>query len=73
MKIVHLANHAEKIGNGIVNVMVDLACLQSKAGHQVAVASSGGSFEALLERHGVRHLTLPQSPRPRRGPAMLRG
>lgn len=73
MKIVHLANHAEKIGNGIVNVMVDLACLQSKAGHQVAVASSGGSFEPLLERHGVRHLTLPQSPRPWRVPAMLWG
>ncbi|AKJ68894.1 lipopolysaccharide biosynthesis protein [Pandoraea thiooxydans] len=72
MKILHLANHSQKIGNGIVNVMVDLACLQAQAGHQVAVASSGGSFEPLLTRYGVQHLTLVQTKHPWRVPAMLR-
>ena len=31
MKIVHLSNHALNVGNGIVNVMVDLACMQARA------------------------------------------
>jgi len=73
MKIVHLANHALNVGNGIVNVMVDLACLQARAGHDVTVASGGGGFEELLARHGVRHVLLPQSPRPSRVPAMIVG
>lgn len=73
MKILHLANHAEKIGNGIVNVMVDLACLQACAGHEVAVASSGGSFEPLLQRYGARHFMLRQSKHPWRVAEMLLG
>ncbi|RFU47906.1 glycosyltransferase family 4 protein [Paraburkholderia sp. DHOC27] len=73
MKIVHLANHAQNVGNGIVNMMVDLACMQARAGHEVTVATSGGGFEALLERHGVRHVHLPQSREPWRLPAMLAG
>lgn len=73
MKIVHLANHALNVGNGIVNVMVDLACVQARAGHDVTVASGGGGFEDLLARHGVRHVLLPQSPRPARVPAMIMG
>ncbi|MFM0071057.1 glycosyltransferase family 4 protein [Paraburkholderia sediminicola] len=73
MKIVHLANHAQNVGNGIVNMMVDLACMQAKAGHEVTVASSGGGFEALLEQYGVRHVLLPQSRQPLRVPAMLAG
>ena len=73
MKIVHLANHAQNVGNGIVNMMVDLACMQAKAGHEVTVASSGGGFEALLEQYGVRHVLLPQSRQPLRLPAMLAG
>jgi glycosyltransferase involved in cell wall biosynthesis len=64
MKIIHLANHVLEIGNGIVNVMVDLACEQADAGHDVVVASSGGQYEALLARHGVRHIQLVQEPRP---------
>src|ERR1700722_5867845 len=47
MKIIHLANHVLEIGNGIVNVMVDLACGQADAGHDVVVASSGGEYETL--------------------------
>src|SRR6516225_6509520 len=71
MKIIHLANHALLIGNGIVNMMTDLACLQAQAGHDVVVASSGGEFEALYARYGVRHVTVPQSRQLRRAPAML--
>lgn len=73
MKILHLANHAEKIGNGIVNVMVDLACLQAEAGHDVAVVSSGGSYESLLRQHGAQHITLVQTKHPWRVPTMLQG
>lgn len=73
MKIIHLANHAQSIGNGIVNVMIDLACMQACAGHDVTVASAGGGFESLLARHGVRHVLLSQSPRPSRLPGMVAG
>ncbi len=73
MKIIHLANHAQSVGNGIVNVMIDLACLQARAGHDVTVASAGGGFENLLARYGVRHVLLPQSPRPSRVPGMVAG
>lgn len=64
LKIVHLANHVQEIGNGIVNVVIDLACSQADAGHDVLVASAGGEYEALLARHGVRHVRLAQEPKP---------
>jgi glycosyltransferase involved in cell wall biosynthesis len=73
MRIVHLSNHAHIVGNGIVNMMIDLACAQARAGHEVTVASSGGSFEALLARERVRHVHLAQSPRIGRLPTMLKG
>jgi glycosyltransferase involved in cell wall biosynthesis len=73
MKIVHLATHAQCVGNGTVNAMVDLACMQARAGHDVAVASSGGGFEPLLRRHGVTHVLLQQSRQPWRVPAMIAG
>ncbi|HTJ94032.1 MAG TPA: glycosyltransferase [Pararobbsia sp.] len=73
MRIVHLANHVERIGNGIVNVMVDLACTQANAGHDVVIASSGGSYEPLLAQHGVRHIRLDQSRDPWKTPKMIRG
>lgn len=73
MKIVHLATHAQCNGNGTVNAMVDLACMQARAGHDVAVASSGGAFESLLRRHGVTHSLLQQSRQPWRVPAMIAG
>ncbi len=73
MKIIHLANHAQNVGNGIVNMMVDLACMQARAGHDVTVASTGGGHEALLAREGVRHVLLAQAPRPSRLPAMIAG
>jgi glycosyltransferase involved in cell wall biosynthesis len=64
MKILHLANHARDVGNGIVNVMIDLACAQAEAGHSVTVASAGGEFETLLREHGVTHVQLVQSKNP---------
>lgn len=60
MKILHLSNHIQRIGNGIVNVEMDLACLQAQMGAEVAVASAGGDYEALLESYGVRHFRLDQ-------------
>jgi len=64
MRILHLLNHVQEIGNGIVNVAVDLACAQASAGCTVVVASAGGGYEDLLARHGVRHVLLDQRRRP---------
>jgi glycosyltransferase involved in cell wall biosynthesis len=60
MKILHLANHCDEVGNGIMNVAVDIACLQAELGHDVAFASGGGSFVQLLYRYGVAHHTIEQ-------------
>jgi glycosyltransferase involved in cell wall biosynthesis len=60
MRILHLANHTRDTGNGIVNVMMDLAVAQAAAGHEVVIASEACGFEALLGVHGVRHVSLPQ-------------
>jgi glycosyltransferase involved in cell wall biosynthesis len=64
MRLLHLLNHVDRIGNGIVNVAVDLACVQAREGHDVWVASRGGAYEALLKRHGVRHVHIDQARRP---------
>ena len=64
MRVLHILNHVQEIGNGIVNVTVDLACLQAKAGHEVAVASAGGEYEELMARYGVRHFKLDQTRTP---------
>jgi glycosyltransferase involved in cell wall biosynthesis len=60
MKILHLANHCDEIGNGIMNVAVDIACKQARLGHRVAFASAGGSYVELLRRHGVEHFCIEQ-------------
>jgi len=59
MKIVHIAPHCDDSGNGVVNVSVDLACLQAKSGHDVVFASPGGSFDQLLASCRVLHAQLP--------------
>lgn len=64
MKILHIVNHIKNVGNGIVNVAVDLACLQAKEGHQVAVASAGGEYQSLLQEYSVEHFTLIQDRKP---------
>jgi glycosyltransferase involved in cell wall biosynthesis len=68
MRILHLLNDIRDLGNGIVNVAMDLACLQAKAGYEVSVASAGGSYEALLAEYGVQHWQLDV---PRRSPHFL--
>ncbi len=60
MRILHLLNDVHHGGNGIVNVAVDLACVQTQAGHQVMVASRGGGHEAILRHYGVTHICIPQ-------------
>ena len=64
MRVLHILNDIQEIGNGIVNVAVDLACLQAKVGHEVAVASAGGEYEELMARYGVRHFKLDQTRTP---------
>jgi glycosyltransferase involved in cell wall biosynthesis len=64
MRVLHILNHIQEIGNGIVNVAVDLACLQAASGYKVAVASAGGEYEQLLARYGVQHFTFNQDRKP---------
>ncbi|MGH1392757.1 MAG: glycosyltransferase, partial [Trichormus sp.] len=64
MRVLHILNHVREIGNGIVNVAVDLACLQAKSGHDVAIASAGGEYEILLAQYGVQHFQLDQTRTP---------
>ncbi|WP_016950736.1 glycosyltransferase family 4 protein [Anabaena sp. PCC 7108] len=64
MRIIHILNHVQEIGNGIVNVAVDIACLQAKNGHDVAVISGGGEYETLLYKFGVKHYEIDQSRNP---------
>jgi glycosyltransferase involved in cell wall biosynthesis len=71
VKILHLANHADAIGSGAVNAMVDLACVQADEGHHVTVASSGGHYESLLNAHRVAHVRLVQRKNVFALPAML--
>lgn len=63
MRIVHSAPHCHEIGNGVVNVAVDLACKQADAGHTVAFVSNNGSLSGLLAHHGVRHFEIDQESR----------
>ncbi|MDF5727029.1 MAG: glycosyltransferase family 4 protein [Rhizonema sp. PD38] len=63
MRIIHILNHIEKVGNGIVNVAVDMACIQAQAGHEVAVVSHGGEYEEILALYGVKHYQLNQTRR----------
>lgn len=64
MRIVHILNDVQEIGNGIINVAVDLACLQAKTGHEVAVFAGGGEYETLLAVYGVKYYHLDQTRKP---------
>ena len=59
-----MLNHVDQVGNGIVHVAVDLACVQARHGHEVWVASKGGAYETLLQQYGVRHVRIDQGRRP---------
>jgi glycosyltransferase involved in cell wall biosynthesis len=64
MRVLHILNDVTDLGNGIVNIAVDLAIEQTRQGVVVAVASAGGGYVPMLERSGVLHLALDQSRRP---------
>ncbi len=64
MTIVHVLHAIRDRGNGIANVVVDLACSQAEAGHSVTVAAADGSFRGLLESSGVQVVDLPVSRNP---------
>jgi glycosyltransferase involved in cell wall biosynthesis len=64
MNILHIANHVKQSGNGIVNVMIDVACEQARLGHKVAVASEGGEYIELLLKNNVQHFNLDQTRKP---------
>jgi glycosyltransferase involved in cell wall biosynthesis len=60
MRIIHLLNEANNVGNGIVNVAMDIACAQRRLGHEVIVASGGGSYETLLLKERIQHVVISQ-------------
>lgn len=64
MKVLHILNDIQEIGNGIINVAVDLACLQAQSGLKVGIASAGGEYEDLLAQYGVKHFNLNQNRQP---------
>lgn len=55
MRILHIVSNLRRLGNGGVYAAVDLACLQSKLGHQVAILSGEGEYEDLIKACGVQH------------------
>lgn len=63
MRILHVLNHTGRL-NGHVNAAVDLACTQVQLGHQVTVASAGGSMEALLVANSVEIVHVNQRRHP---------
>jgi glycosyltransferase involved in cell wall biosynthesis len=64
MRILHVLNDIENLGNGIINTTIDLACLQSRSGHEVAIASGGGDYTPLLTQFSVAHFTFDQRRKP---------
>ncbi len=63
MRILHVLNHTGRL-NGNVHAAIDLACAQAELGHEVAVASGWGSFDAMLAANGVETIRIDQSRRP---------
>ena len=63
MRILHVLNHTGRL-NGNVHAAVDLACAQARLGHEVAMCSGGGDFDAVLRRHGVDILIVEQARKP---------
>lgn len=59
LRILHISNSASRLGNGIVNVAVDLAIDQAARGHTSAFVSTGGGWYTLMEEQGVRLFPLP--------------
>jgi glycosyltransferase involved in cell wall biosynthesis len=58
LRIVHVLNELAQAGNGIVNVAIDLALDQARAGHDVTVAAPAGAYLELLRANNVKHCRL---------------
>lgn len=63
MRILHVLNHTGRL-NGNVHAAIDVACAQSRLGHQVAVASAGGSFDDVLAANSVETIIIELRRRP---------
>lgn len=72
LRIVHLLNELAQLGNGIVNVAIDLAVEHARAGHDVTVAAPDGAYAELLRANGVRHFLLEPNGGVRPFTAMVR-
>ena len=62
VSVLHVLPHVQEVGNGIVDVTVDLAIAQATAGLTVVLASGGGQYEQLLEAHGVTCVRIELTP-----------
>jgi glycosyltransferase involved in cell wall biosynthesis len=71
MRILHITNSLSDRGNGIVNLALDLAIEQHKAGHHPAFASGPGGHEQILHRFSIPWFPADLSQSPRRLPASL--
>jgi glycosyltransferase involved in cell wall biosynthesis len=65
MRILHILNHLSDRGNGIVNLAVDLAIEQRKAGYSAAFACGHNGYEPLLQQYGITYFHLDQTRSPR--------
>ncbi len=63
MRILHILNHTYHL-NGNVHAAIDVACAQAGNGHEVAMCSSGGSFNEVLSRHNVSVVEINQKRKP---------
>ena len=65
MRILHIVNKLSNQGNGIVNLAVDVAVSQQRAGHTVAfLTGPEGGYEDYLRSENVGILSVPQQRRP---------
>jgi glycosyltransferase involved in cell wall biosynthesis len=58
VRIIHFLNHTRQ-ANGHVEIAVDLACAQAQHGHEVAIVSGPGNFDACLRDNGVIFHEIP--------------
>lgn len=58
MRILHVIKDLTNCGNGVTNAAVDMAIVQRQLGYCVALASSGGEYQGLLESQQVIHYRL---------------
>ena len=63
MRILHIVNQLSDRGNGIVNLAVDVAIEQMRAGHTVAFIAKPGGHVPLVESAGIRVFFINQDRR----------